>query len=159
MAVSLAGFYSRRKSLPRLSGPDIYRPNESLTDRRDLNVSMSVSDLEEDFELEPNFAGPSTSTPEHSSRRMPLQTTPRSRMNPESARSGQVLSMLQEQQCILKKLLSDQEEITKLVKNNDKRIASIEADVKKYAADSSSSSSCEKKRLVTKDLTVSYPQV
>ena len=161
MSVSLGDFYGRRlpskAQLRRMeeSNAQVYRPNESLTNRRDLQVSLAMSDVEDEFEDSQNSSGPpftSTSTPIQS-----REVRTSSFCSPESSRPGYsagVLGILQEQQCLLQKLLHEQQEMTKLVKKNDKRISSIESELKQRA-DSSCSSAGEKKRFITKDLTVS----
>ena len=152
MSVSLGDFYGRRlpskAQLRRMeeSNAQVYRPNESLTNRRDL---LAMSDVEDDSQ---NSSGPpftSTSTPIQS-----REVRTSSFCSPESSRPGYsagVLGILQEQQCLLQKLLHEQQEMTKLVKKNDKRISSIESELKQRA----DSSAGEKKWLITKDLTVS----
>ena len=48
------------------SNAQVYRSNESLTNRRDLQVSLAMSDVEDEFEDSQNSSGPpftSTSTP------------------------------------------------------------------------------------------------
>ena len=178
--VRLADFYGGRRvskqssssrdlnssSLQSLSSP--YRPNEGLTQRRDLQVTLSDLEDDPDSPYDSSLSGPATSTPEIDQRNRRCTTTaftepaytPRSRPTvPTSPHADQLqtstlVGMLQEQQCLLQKLVHEQQEITKAVKKNDKRIALMEVVLNKQQTESSTSSE-GKKRYVTKDLTVS----
>ena len=69
--------------------------------------------------------------------------------------------MLQEQQALLHKLVGEQQEIRRAVKENDKRVALLELSVKVCSSLSHSSSPASssgensKKRSITRDLSVS----
>ena len=183
MALGLADFYGGRRSVRPSSfisrDSDAsqslpYRPNESLTHRRDLQVSLSDDEDELDSSCDIpggiRASGVSSlsfsSTPEANRRYMGLcassENPSRSRpivppdvdVSLQSVQPPALLGMLQEQQCLLQKLLHEQQEITKAVKKNDKQIALMEVVLKQHT-ESSCSSSSEKRRTVTKDLTVS----
>ena len=80
--------------------------------------------------------------------------TPRIAPLSASQPSPTLIGMLQEQQGLLQKLLHEQQEVIKAVNKNDKRIALIQATLEKYNKSSNfCSSSREKRRTVTKDLT------
>lgn len=122
-------------------------------------MSLSLSDVDDDLDSPYDRTSPSTasSTPDPN-RRLCLpttETTPSSRRtqcSPYSNQPSAVLGVLQEQQCILQKVLQEQQEIMRTLKRNEKRIALIETQLKQNAE--SSCSANEKKRTVTKDLTV-----
>jgi len=126
-------------------------------------VQFTDGDLETPFDSLESFTSSGSgaiSTPEvdrrnryhpaagHTPRSLPLSPSQ------PTVPATNVVGMLQEQQGLLQKLLREQQEITKAVKKNDKRIALIEVTLEKYNESSNScSSSGEKKRSVTKDLT------
>ena len=163
MALSLGDFYGKRPARRdmNLSHSSSYQPNESLTQRRDLQVQFSDDELETQFDSFTSSMSGVTSTPEndhrnrsrtaerHTARSLPLSSS-------QPTVPSEVVGMLQEQQGLLQKILHEQQEMNKAVKKNDTRIRVIEETLKKYSDSSTScSSSGEKKRYVTKDLTVS----
>ena len=170
MALSLGDFYgrtparrplSRELNLSSQSHCSSYQPNESLTQRDNLQVQFSDDDLESPFDSFTSNRPAATSTPEtdcrhryhtaagHTPRSLPLSTTQ------PTIPSANIIGMLQEQQGLLQKLLREQQQLTKAVKKNDKRITLMEVTLEKSRDSSTSSSSGEKRRSVTKDLTVS----
>ena len=175
MALSLGDFYGRRTPARRTSSlsRDLnlslqsqcssYQPNESLTQRGDLQVQFSDDDIETPFDSLTGNGSGATSTPQsdcrnryHSPARHTPRSLPPSTSQPTlSSTNSNIVGMLQEQQGLLQKLLHEQAQLTKAVKKNDKRIALMEVTLEKCEDSSSSSSSGEKRRFVTKDLTVS----
>ena len=159
-------------SIHRHTSPS-YRPNESLTHRHDLQVSMTDLDANEhdlDSSFLANLAGTgelrsSTSTPVsgHRKGRSAIRFSPPSSTQQLSTTidSPTVLSMLQEQQALLQNLVGEQEEIRRAIKENDKRVALLELTVKSCSSLShssppaSSSGENPKKRSITRDLSVS----
>ena len=74
--------------------------------------------------------------------------------NPPPPQSANIISM--EQQALLHQIINEQEEMSKSIKKNNERIAVLEVHLNNQSESSSSnSSSGEKRRLITKDLTVS----
>uniref|UniRef100_A0A1X7T7K9 Uncharacterized protein n=1 Tax=Amphimedon queenslandica TaxID=400682 RepID=A0A1X7T7K9_AMPQE len=158
----------------------MYGPNEALVDRNDLSVSLDEFD-DYKYDETSSFEGGSfesglgtsfISTTILSSRVRSLVTsTPlcsqsssyrttqsahiswRTRPNLLHSPPPTKVVMLQEQQGLLQKFLSEQEEMNKSVKRNNERISVLEAHINNSESSSSNSSSGEKRRLITKDLT------
>ena len=172
-----------RRFLPVTDNPSLYAPNESLIDRTDLQVSLDDLDdhsfATDDYQsFESGLGTTPTSTPlssrvintssstvgalsyrnVHRSQSQlpavsPQQLQPTTCTPPQS---GNIIGMLQEQQALLHQIINEQEEMSKSVKKNNERIALLEAHLNDHSESSSSnSSSGEKRRLITKDLTVS----
>lgn len=154
---------------PRYSRPQTYQPNETLFERRDYQLDLNLySDAEDQDDLDRD-CGRQTLSDASS----PLPTvmddpadmyTPRShaqRLNSSSSSPlapPSIVAMLQEQQGMMKKLLTEQQEMRKLMEQNRNRVKALEESFTKLSeqADSSTGSSGEKRpRTVTRDLTVS----
>ena len=137
MALSLGDFYGKRPARRDMNLPhsSAYEPNESLTQRRDLQVQFSDDELETQFDSFSSSMSVATSTPdtdrrnrcrtaEHTARSLPLSTT-------QPTVPSEVFGMLQEQQGILQKILHEQQEMNKAVLKNDTCIRRIEENLKK----------------------------
>ena len=153
---------------PRLSGTtrarSTYQPNEKMLERMDYHVNLqeksgdefgNIGPLDDEYEypecdsLRPPAPQPSNMHPEHHS--MPGDG--------QSVCEGTLVSMFQQQQAELRKILTKQEELAKTLEENNKRVKVLEESMKKVnemAQSSSSTSTSERKRrVITKDLTVS----
>ena len=157
---------------PRYSQPQTYQPNESLFERREYQQELPFSDTEELEEFDSHYSRrTSLDTPAQSSaleRLADVYTPPTTEIchhnwSPSSTlASSSIVAMLQEQQGIVQKILTEQQGMRKLVEQNEKRVKILEDSLKKLS-DQSSSSACssggEKPRTVTKNLTVSVLSV
>ena len=157
---------------PRYSQPQTYQPNESLFERREYQQELPFPDTEELEEFDSHYSRRTSSdAPAQSSaleRPADVYTPPTTEIrhhnwSPSSTlASPSIVAMLQEQQGIMQKILTEQQGMRKLVEQNEKRVKILEDSLKKLS-DQSGSSACssggKKPRTVTKDLTVSVLSV
>ena len=123
-----------------------YQPNEHLFERRDYQVELSGSE-DGDLHLPERFSVVSE-RPDNSSI-PPVTTSTHQDMPPE------FIAMMQDQQCLLQKLLGDQEDMAKTLKLYDKRVNVLEENVKKLnEVPSSSSSSPGGKKVLSPEISL-----
>ena len=143
-----------------------YQPNEGLFEREDYALDMYLSDPDEPGDVGDSFSSRNSLDSDSAIRSsVPRQRhsaeahTPRQGYSPScSSFSPGIVAMLQEQQGTLQRILKEQQNLSVLVTENEKKVKALEESLKKLneKSNSSTSSSGEKKtRTVTRDLTVS----
>ena len=121
---------------PRYSQPQTYQPNESLFERREYQQELPFSDTEELEEFDSYYSRRTSSdTPVRSSaveRPADVYTPPATQIHhhnwsPSSTlASPSIVAILQKQQGIMQKILTEQQDMRKLVEQNEKRVTVLE---------------------------------
>ena len=143
--------------------PESWTPSYSDNEGDDYSIMDGRSVFDDLSAPRQLIVPPASTSSQHVSGRTPVSTAPtRSRAAVTQQRQPGVVSMLQEQQGLLHQIFSKQKKQREIVEDNRKRIEEVERSLKSaidewsnsMASTVSSSLVWERKRTITRDLTV-----